>query len=153
MSDLSRSKQAYKVAAKHSLLPMSTKYDKISSATSVLFEVAAVTMASLYSLSCFESDIEASHWLFFCSQCQRGTCQLIQTTNLVKVSSESPELKQFVSFKGFGQLGVVEVVEAVYGVSEGVVVLFFHQKLIESLVDVGHIELDKVSEMAQYKRK
>lgn len=55
----------YNSAVKHSLLPMSTKYDSRSSETSVEFDVAAVTVASLYSLSCFESEIDSSQRPFF----------------------------------------------------------------------------------------
>lgn len=44
---------------------MSTKYERRSSATSVELEVAAVIMASLYSLSCFDNDIDSSHRAFF----------------------------------------------------------------------------------------
>jgi len=39
-------------AVKHSLFPISTKYDSSSLATSVNAEAAAVSFASLYSLSC-----------------------------------------------------------------------------------------------------
>jgi hypothetical protein len=53
------------IAAKHSLFPMSTKYDNKSSATSVEPDAAAVIMASLKSLSCFDDVIDISHRLFF----------------------------------------------------------------------------------------
>ena len=64
-SERSRSKQIYRRAAKHSLFPISTKYESSSSAISVDAETAAVTMASLYNLSCFDKDIDSSHRPFF----------------------------------------------------------------------------------------
>lgn len=64
-SDRSRSKQVYNMAAKHSRFPMTTKYVSRSSVTSIEFEVAAVTIASLKSLSSFDNAIDVSHREFF----------------------------------------------------------------------------------------
>ena len=55
----------YNIAAKHSLLPISTKYVSRSSATSTDADVAAVTIVSLYSLSAFESAMDSSQRAFF----------------------------------------------------------------------------------------
>ena len=57
----------YRTAAKHSLFPISTKYESNPSAMPVDAdsENAAVIMASLYNLSCFDKDIDSSHRPFF----------------------------------------------------------------------------------------
>ena len=64
-----RSNAAKRSATKHSREPMSLKYRNRSSATSVLFETAAVVIASLNSLSSFDSAIDRSHLLFFVYKC------------------------------------------------------------------------------------
>ena len=87
MSARRRSKQQYRVAAKHSLLPMSTKYDSRSSAISAEADDAAVMIVSLYSLSCLERAMDSSQWPFFCFDYQTLLTSLDwANTNLVQVS-------------------------------------------------------------------
>ena len=61
------------------------------------------------------------------------------------MSSKSAELEKFVMLKTLGKGDVVEVVEAIYRVTKGLVVLFLNQQIIISFVDSGDVELYRVS--------
>ena len=57
--------------------------------------------------------IDSSHLLFFCEAKLAGSVALNHGGYLVKVSSQSSELEEFVSLQFTKKFGAVEVVEAV----------------------------------------
>jgi hypothetical protein len=73
---------------------ISTKYDRSSSATPVDPENATVVIASLWSLSCFESDIDASQREFFYRIHEYRTIHAFPSGSyLIQVYSQSPEFE------------------------------------------------------------
>lgn len=54
---------------------------------------------------------------------------------------KSSELKKLVFLEAFGETDVVEVVEAVDGIAEGLVILFLNQEVIVRIVDSFDVEL------------
>lgn len=102
-------------------------------------------IASLYNLSCFESAIDSSHRVFFCAPISTrlvsGHTDDANAANLVQVSCQSPELKQFVLFQALSKTDVVEVVEAIDGVAQRLVVLLLDEQIVVRVVDSFDIEL------------
>lgn len=64
--------------------------------------------------------------------------------------SQSSEFEELVPFKSFGQADVVEVVKAINRVTKGVVILFFDQKVIVSIINSLDIELDDLGQYQPY---
>jgi len=80
---------------------MSTKYETNSSATSIDPDVAAVTIASLKSLSCLDRVIDSSHLAFFCSDklhVKFVTGRRKSQVYLVQMRSQATELQELVLF-------------------------------------------------------
>ena len=58
------------------------------------------------------------------------------------MSSEAAELEKFVMFETLGKRDVVEVVAAIYRITEGLVVLFFDKERVVCLVDSSDVKLE-----------
>lgn len=71
----------------------------------------------------------------------------MRTTHLVQMSGQATEFEQFVSFKLARQLHVVEVIEAVNGVSKGHVVFFLDEELVVRLINGLDIQLQIIWSM------
>ena len=68
------------------------------------------------------------------------------------MSGKSAELEKFVMLETLGKGNVVEVVEAIYRVTEGLVVLFLNKERVVRLVDSSDVELEiyKHQNMSEY---
>ena len=58
------------------------------------------------------------------------------------MSGKSAELEKFVMLKTLGKGDVVEVVEAIYRVTKGLVILFLDEERVVCLVDSSDVKLE-----------
>ncbi len=68
-------------------------------------------------------------------------------SHLVQVSGKSSEFQQFVLLQALREVDIVEVVEAVYRVSESLEVFLLDQEIIVRLIDSLNIELKKLGQL------